>query len=162
MGTALHNMEDTPHNMEDTLYNMGLTDGYPQHGYPPPGGYPQHGYPFAGYRPAGYPPSGYPGPLALHHSWHGGPGMGTILAGGAATAAAVYGAHHLTHGHGSYGHGDYGQVQAWEVWQSMEAWECIDVCNSPCPVDTICWYGRVDTSIFHIPSESENKYCLLK
>ncbi|GJS86790.1 E3 ubiquitin protein ligase MIEL1 [Tanacetum coccineum] len=103
-----------------------LLDGYPQHGYPPPGGYPQHGYPFAGYRPAGYPPSGYPGPLALHHSWHGGPGMGTILAGGAPAAAAVYGAHHLTHGHGSYGHGDYGQVQAWEVWQSMEAWECTE------------------------------------
>ncbi|GKC94558.1 hypothetical protein Tco_1160000, partial [Tanacetum coccineum] len=88
-----------------------LLDGYPQHGYPPPGGYPQHGYPFAGYRPAGYPPSGYPGPLALHHSWHGGPGMGTILAGGAATAAAVYGAHHLTYGHDSYGHGDYGHFR---------------------------------------------------
>ncbi|GJW33964.1 reverse transcriptase domain-containing protein [Tanacetum coccineum] len=69
--------------------------------------------------------------IFVRHVWHGGPGMGTILAGGAAAAAAVYGAHHLTHGHGSYGHGDYGQVQAWEVWQSMEAWECIDVSKKP-------------------------------
>lgn len=31
--------------------------------------------------------------------------MGTILAGGAAVAAAAYGAHHLAHGHGSHGYG---------------------------------------------------------
>ncbi|KAB5529663.1 hypothetical protein DKX38_019744 [Salix brachista] len=42
--------------------------------------------------------------------WHG-PGMGAMLAGGAAAAAAAYGAHQLSHGgygHGGYGHGGYG------------------------------------------------------
>lgn len=36
-----------------------------------------------------------------------GPGMGSMLAGGAAAAAAVYGAHHLLHGAHHYGHGAY-------------------------------------------------------
>ncbi|XP_054825127.1 glycine-rich protein A3-like isoform X1 [Prosopis cineraria] len=77
----------------------------PPHGYPPHGGYPPAGYP-----PAGYPPAGYPGPSAPVHGYgqshhHGGPGMGALLAGGAALAGAAYGAHHLSHGHG---HGHYG------------------------------------------------------
>ncbi|CAA3026185.1 Hypothetical predicted protein [Olea europaea subsp. europaea] len=76
-------------------------EGYPPPAYPPPGG---------------YPPSGYPGPS---HSGHGS-GMGAILAGGAAAAAAAYGVHHLAHGayhhhggffghHGKFKHGKFGK-----------------------------------------------------
>ncbi|CAI9770508.1 unnamed protein product [Fraxinus pennsylvanica] len=101
--------------------------GYPPHGYspqgyPPPVGYPPAGYAPAGYPPpaypppGGYPPSGYPGPS---HSGHGS-GMGAALAGGAAVAAAAYGAHHLAHGgyhhqggffghHGKFKHGKFGK-----------------------------------------------------
>ncbi|GJR32879.1 NADH-plastoquinone oxidoreductase subunit 2 [Tanacetum coccineum] len=90
---------------------------YPPTGYAPPGGYPPSGYPPAGgaYPPAGYPPSGggyppqggyppagYPG--ASHSSGGHGPGMGTMLAGGAAAAAAAYGVHQMTSSHGHGGH----------------------------------------------------------
>ncbi|CAL5382350.1 unnamed protein product [Camellia sinensis] len=92
-----------------------LPGGYPQAGYPPPGGHlpagypPPGGYPPSTYpSPGGYPQVGYPSPLASHHSGygsghgHGGPSMGTLIAGG---AAAAYGAHHLSHGghHSSHG-----------------------------------------------------------
>ncbi|KAI8562949.1 hypothetical protein RHMOL_Rhmol03G0075600 [Rhododendron molle] len=87
--------------------------GYPPAGYPPPGGYPsapyppQGGYPSSPYPPpGGYPPAGYPGPSASHHSGHG-PGMGALIAGGAAAAAAAYGAHQLSHGSHHLGHGGF-------------------------------------------------------
>ncbi|KAF3943254.1 hypothetical protein CMV_030167 [Castanea mollissima] len=88
---------------------------YPPAGYPPPGGYAPAGYPPpGGYPPPAYPPpGGYPPPYSYptpsappYHSGHG-PGMGTLLAGGAAAAAAVYGAHQLSHGAHHLGHGGH-------------------------------------------------------
>ncbi|CAA6656854.1 unnamed protein product [Spirodela intermedia] len=88
--------------------------GYPpaHGGYPPQQGYPPQGYPPQGYPPQGYPPQGYPPagyPSAPHHGSHG-PGVGTLLAGGAAAAAAGYGAGYLSHGgsHGGHGVGHVG------------------------------------------------------
>ncbi|KAL8137074.1 hypothetical protein V2J09_003075 [Rumex salicifolius] len=115
--------------------------GYPVQGYPPqysvqgyssqaqPHGY-GYGYPPppAGYPPVGgYPPvaSPYPVPVPPYPSPTGGAvgkpsshnNMGTMLAGGAAGAAAAYGLHrlfhtgaggshhHQQHGHGHHGHG---------------------------------------------------------
>ncbi|CAL5340483.1 unnamed protein product [Camellia sinensis] len=115
--------------------------GYPPQayspaGYPPAGGYPPAQYPFPGW----YPPAGYPGPSVSiscprwistgNLSWsisspsfrysHG-PNMGALIAGGAAAAAAAYGAHQLSHGahnlthggccghhHGKFKHGKHG------------------------------------------------------
>ncbi|KAL6322072.1 hypothetical protein AAG906_003477 [Vitis piasezkii] len=111
------------------------SQGYPPSAYPPPGGYPPSGYPppvdthhldillrriptsgISSSRwippapyppPGGYPPSGYPGPSAPpYHSGHGS-NTGALLAGGAAAAAAVYGAHQLSHGAHHLGHGGY-------------------------------------------------------
>ncbi|CAL9123444.1 unnamed protein product [Musa textilis] len=107
--------------------------GYPPAGYPPPpgayqpqayppapGGYPpQYGYPPQGYPPTAYPPvpggyppqgypptAGYPGSSAPPHQGHGSH-TGALIAGGAAAAAAAYGAHHLAHGNHHAGHGGY-------------------------------------------------------
>ncbi|CAL5380793.1 unnamed protein product [Camellia sinensis] len=93
--------------------------GYPPAGYPPPGAYPPSTYPSLG----GYPLVGYTSPSASHHSGpyepfllfccdegsghaegHGGPSMGTLIAGG---AAAAYGAHHLSHGGHHLSHGSH-------------------------------------------------------
>ncbi|KAF5946541.1 hypothetical protein HYC85_016769 [Camellia sinensis] len=92
---------------------------YPPAGYPSAGGYPPAGYPFqGGYPPAGYPgpsaypppggypPAIYPGPSAPPVSGHG-PNMGALIAGGAAAAAAAYGAHKLSHGAHNLTHGGY-------------------------------------------------------
>ncbi|CAL5380787.1 unnamed protein product [Camellia sinensis] len=125
--------------------------GYPSTGYPPPGGYPpagcppSGGYPPSTYpSPGGYPQVGYPSPSESHHSGpcerfllfccdkgsghgHGGPSMGTLIAGGAAAAHGahhlsygghhfLHGGHHLSHGHhhgkfkhGKFKHGKFGK-----------------------------------------------------
>ncbi|KAK1286160.1 hypothetical protein QJS10_CPB20g00387 [Acorus calamus] len=94
-----------------------------------PQSYPQQGYPPQGYPPHGYLPSGHY-PSGSHHG-HG--GMGTMLAGGAAAAAAAYGMHHLSHGHimdmviwdmgmgmGTWSYGTRGFLWSW--WQTPRMW----------------------------------------
>ncbi|XVF01853.1 hypothetical protein REPUB_Repub04eG0124900 [Reevesia pubescens] len=106
---------------------------YPPQGYPPHG-YPPQGYSPAGYPPPwGYPPPGTIHMLnillqedilrlLIHliadihqlvtlsrpygYSSHG-HGVGGLIAGGAAAAAAVYGAHHMVHGAHHLAHGGY-------------------------------------------------------
>nr|GMC54852.1 F-box protein SKIP31 [Ipomoea batatas] len=79
---------------------LGTFDGYPT--YPPPG----------------HPPGAHPSQSASHHSGHG-PGMGAMLATGAAGAVVGYGAsqflhgssHHLPHGGAHYGHFGHGKFK---------------------------------------------------
>ncbi|CAH9080750.1 unnamed protein product [Cuscuta epithymum] len=105
--------------------------GYPPGAYPPPpgayppppGAYPPQGFPQAGYPPNAYPPQGYPqagyppnaypaGPSAPHStsSGHHGPGVGSMLAGGAAAAGLAYAAGHMSHGGGSHFPQQHGAV----------------------------------------------------
>ncbi|CAL5382356.1 unnamed protein product [Camellia sinensis] len=39
--------------------------------------------------------------------WHGGPSMGTLIAGGETVVAAAHGAHHLSHGGHHFSHGGH-------------------------------------------------------
>nr|GMC90607.1 glycine-rich protein A3-like [Ipomoea batatas] len=122
-----HNAYPPPGYPPAAPYTAYPPPGYPHTGYPPPptsypppAGYPHAGYPPpaypppSGYPPGGYLPAGYPAPSAAsyHHGGHGA-SVGPMIAGGAAAAAAVYGAHHLMHGHhvgfGKYKHGKFGK-----------------------------------------------------